>query len=187
MNKQVSNRMTFLLEKLDGFTDRVGRAVAWASVLMVLLMFLIVVLRHGFSLGLIAVQESVTYLHAALFICVGACTLGNDGHVRVDVFYRRFNERKKAWVNLIGVLCFLFPVIAVIGIYSIDYVAVSWRILEGSRETGGIPALFLLKSLLLVFVLLFFVQGLAELLRNALVLLGEGYLPYGKAQNRGES
>ena len=57
MNKQVSNRLTFLLEKLDVLTNRVGRAAAWASILMVLLMFLIVVLRHGFGLGLIAVQE----------------------------------------------------------------------------------------------------------------------------------
>ena len=179
------NSLAFLLEKLDGLTSGVGRAVAWLSVLMVLLMFLVVVLRHGFNLGFIALQESVTYLHATLFICVSAWTLGNNGHVRVDVFYRGFSERSKAWVNLLGVLVFLFPVMVVIGTYSFDYVALSWRITEGSRETGGIPALYLMKSLLLVFVLLFFIQGLAELIRNALVLLGEDRLPYGKAQKRG--
>jgi len=165
--------LAILVAKLDGITARIGRSIAWLSVLMVLLMFLVVVLRHAFNLGSIALQESITYLHATLFICVSAYTLGNDGHVRVDVFYRGFSERRKAWVNCFGVLFFLFPIVGALGWYSFDYVAASWRIGEGSREAGGIPALYLMKSLILIFVLLFFIQGISELLRNMLIILNK--------------
>jgi TRAP-type mannitol/chloroaromatic compound transport system permease small subunit len=181
----MTKSLAVLVAKLDGITARIGRATAWTSVLMLLSMFLVVVLRHVFNLGSIALQESITYLHATLFICVSAYTLGNNGHVRVDVFYRGFSERQKAWVNLFGVLCLLFPVMGVLGWYSIDYVANSWRIGEGSREAGGIPALYLMKSLILVFVLLFFIQGISELLRNLLILLDKETILYKKDSQGG--
>jgi TRAP-type mannitol/chloroaromatic compound transport system permease small subunit len=116
---------------------------------------------------------------------VSAYTLGNDGHVRVDVLYRGFSERRKAWVNSFGVLFFLFPVAGALGWYSFDYVAASWRIGEGSREAGGIPALYLMKSLILIFVLLFFIQGISELLRNSLILLDKEPTLYKKEKQEG--
>jgi len=158
--------------RLDAITAAVGKTAAWLSVGMVIIVFFIVMARYLFNNGSIALQELVTYLHATMFIGVSAYTLKMDGHVRVDVFYREFSARTKGWINLFGVVFFLFPVIAVIGWYSTDYVVSSWRIMEHSQEAGGIPALFLMKSLIFVFVGLFFLQGLAELGRNILLISG---------------
>ncbi len=127
-----------------------GKSVAWLTVVMVLLTFAIVVLRYGFNLGWIWLQESVTYLHVAVFTIVSAWTLQQDGHVRVDVFYSEMTDKKRALVDLVGTLLFLVPFSIFVLIVAWPYVANSWNLLESSREAGGLPLVFLLKSLILV-------------------------------------
>lgn len=149
-----------------------GRAIAWLTVLMVLVQFLVVVLRYGFDLGWIGMQESVTYLHAVVFMLGAAYTLRHEGHVRVDIFYQRFGPRGRAWVDLLGTLLLLLPVCLFILITSWDYVAASWGQLESSKEPGGLPFVYLLKTLLLLMPLLLILQGVAVILKTILVLRG---------------
>jgi TRAP-type mannitol/chloroaromatic compound transport system permease small subunit len=127
-----------------------GKAVAWLNVVMVLLVFAIVVLRYGFNLGWIWLQESVTYLHVTLFTVVTAWALQQDGHVRVDIFYSKMSDRKRALVDLFGTLIFLIPFCIFILVTALPYVSSSWKLLETSREAGGLPMVFLLKTLILV-------------------------------------
>ncbi len=127
-----------------------GKGVAWLSLLMVLLTFTIVVLRYGFNLGWIWLQESLTYLHVTVFTVAAAWTLQLDGHVRVDIFYAVMTEKKRALVNFMGTLLFLVPFCIFLLIVAWPYVASSWRLLESSREAGGLPLVFLLKSLILI-------------------------------------
>ncbi len=161
---------TPLFQSIDTFNDRLCKLVSWFTVLMVVIMLLIVVLRYGFDLGWIAMQESVMYLHAGVFLLGSAHTLRVNEHVRVDIFYRRFSQHKKAQVDVFGGLFFLMPVNIFIFIVSFDYVAASWNILEDSREAGGIPAVFILKSLILVFATIMVLQGISELLKNLLAI-----------------
>lgn len=130
----------------------------------------IVVLRYGFDIGAIAVQESVLYLHATSFMLGIAYALKDDQHVRVDILYSRLSPTGKARANLVGHILFLLPFTVTIGVLSLDYVAASWRILEGSSEVGGIPAIFLLKSLIPLMALTLLFQGLAEIARSVLIL-----------------
>ena len=127
-----------------------GKAVAWLTVLMVLLTFSIVVLRYGFNLGWIWLQESLTYLHVVVYTVVSAWTLQQDGHVRVDIFYAGMPVRKQALVDLIGTLLFLIPFCVFLLVVAWPYVSNSWKLLESSREAGGLPLVFLLKSLIMV-------------------------------------
>jgi len=127
-----------------------GRAIAWLTVVMVLLTFTIVILRYGFNLGWIWLQESLTYLHVAVFTVAAAWALQQDGHVRVDIFYNSMSEHKRYMVDLVGTLIFLIPFCLFIIIIAFPYVANSWKLMESSREAGGLPMLFLLKSLMLV-------------------------------------
>jgi len=157
---------------IDHFTEACGRALAWFCLIMALLTGLIVLLRYGFGIGSIAAQESVTYLHSALFMLGAAFTLKRDGHVRVDIFYRNFSERGRAWVNSIGTVLFLIPLCLFILGISWQFVGQAWAIREASPEPGGIPAVFLLKSLMPAMALLLLLQAVAELLRNALILVG---------------
>ncbi len=117
---------------------------------MVLLTFTIVILRYGFNLGWIWLQESLTYLHVMVFSIAAAWTLQQDGHVRVDIFYTNMTQKNRALVDLLGSLVFLVPCCIFILIIAWPYVANSWKLLESSREAGGLPLVFLLKSLILV-------------------------------------
>jgi TRAP-type mannitol/chloroaromatic compound transport system permease small subunit len=167
-----------LLEKIAAAIDRlnetVGRSVSWLTLAMVLVTFAIVVLRYGFSLGSIALQESVTYMHALVFMLAAAYTFRHDEHVRVDVFYQRLSARARAWVDLVGTLLLLLPVMAFIFWSSLNYVLNAWGLREGSPEAGGLPLVYLLKSVLVVMPVLFALQGLATICRSLLALRRKG-------------
>jgi TRAP-type mannitol/chloroaromatic compound transport system permease small subunit len=158
---------------IDRFTDRSGRLLAWLALAMALVTTVVVVQRYGFNVGSIAAQEAVTYMHGCLFMLGAAYALKTDSHVRVDIFYRNFSPRTRAWVNSLGGIVFLLPLCAFIGFASWNYVSESWLIRETSPEPGGIPAVFLLKSLIPLMAFNLFLQGLAETLRNALLLVEE--------------
>ena len=158
---------------IDAFTDRCGRLLAWLALGMALLTALIVVMRYGFNTGSILAQEGVTYMHGTLFMLGAAYALKSGAHVRVDIFYRNFSPRSQAWVNALGGIVFLIPLCAFIAFASWDYVAESWAIRETSPEPGGIPAVFLLKSLIPLMAANLFLQALAETLRSALTLVGD--------------
>ena len=161
-----------VLRLFESVSEWVGRAASWLSLLMVLVTFAVVVLRYAFDLGWIAMQESITYMHAVLFLAGAAYTLRHQGHVRVDIFYRRFSPRTQAWVDLLGTLLLLMPLCLFIFFISWDYVADSWSLFEGSREAGGLDGVFLLKSMILVMAGLLVLQGVAILLRCKLLLGG---------------
>lgn len=172
------SRLLSLAAGLEALIAWSGRLLAWLSLLMVLVTFLVVMLRYAFDLGWIAMQESVTYMHASLFMLAAAYTLQQGGHVRVDILYQRLSPRGRAWVDLLGTLLLLIPVCIYLVWSGWDYVAGSWSVREGSREAGGIPAVYLLKSLILALPVLLLLQGMAWTLRNGLFLAGvDGALP----------
>jgi TRAP-type mannitol/chloroaromatic compound transport system permease small subunit len=160
-------------QMIDTFSEWTGRMVAWLTLLMVLITFLVVILRYAFSMGWIAMQESITYLYALVFLLGTAYTLKHDGHVRVDIFYRTMRPKAKALVNLCGILLLLLPTCVFLFWVSWDYVADSWSVRESSREAGGLPGVFLLKTVILVMTALIFLQGISDLLRSVLILCGE--------------
>jgi TRAP-type mannitol/chloroaromatic compound transport system permease small subunit len=136
----------------------------------VLAEFAVVVMRYALGIGSIRLQESVLYAHAALFMLAAAWTLQVGGHVRVDVFYAQASPRRRAVIDLIGAIVFLFPFVIAVAVLSLPYVERSWAIYEGSRETSGLPYVYLLKTLIPLFALLLGLQGIAQAIRAALVL-----------------
>lgn len=115
---------------IDRFSEWTGRILSWLTLLLVLVQFAIVVGHYIFHSGSIFFQESLLYMHSMIFLGVAAYTLRHNGHVRVDVFYSRFSEKAKAWVNLLGVLLFLFPMAGVIGWMAWPYVGARGKILK---------------------------------------------------------
>jgi|TARA_R110002124_G_scaffold55599_4_gene157294 TRAP-type mannitol/chloroaromatic compound transport system permease small subunit len=164
-------RLTALAQLLDRFSATIGKYISWLALAMVLIQFLLVLARYVFGIGLIALQESVIYSFALLFMVGAADTLRRDGHVRIDILYEKLGEKGRAAINFLGSLFLLIPVCLVILILSWPYVSGSWQIMEGSREGTGLPFLFLLKSLLLVFPITMILQGIATILRSMSVLL----------------
>jgi len=161
------------IKAIEGLNERVGRLVSWLALFMVLTTCLVAVLRYGFSIGFVWMQEIYVWMHATVFLVASGYTLLHEGHVRIDVLYGPASLTTKAWINIIGTLVFLFPMLTLIAWVAFPYVALSWSRLEGSQEAGGLQGLFLLKSCILLFVVLLALQGLALILRSVLVLKGE--------------
>ena len=158
------------IESLIEFT---GRTVSWLALLMVLITFIVVVLRYLFDIGSIALQESVTYMHATLFLVGAAWTLKHNAHVRVDIIYNRCSDKTRAIIDLCGSIFLLMPLMLFIGWISWQYVLDSWSVYESSREAGGLPGVFLLKSLILLMTALLVLQALAVVLNAVISLRGK--------------
>lgn len=165
------NALARTVAAIDAVNDAIGRAVAWLSAVLVSVTGLVVALRYGFGIGQVALQESMSYLHAALFLLAAAYTLHADGHVRVDIFYRGWNEARRRWVDLLGSLLLLLPFSVFLFASSFGYVADSWARGETSPEAGGLPFVYLLKSLILVVAVQLAAAALARAGQAALALL----------------
>lgn len=159
---------------IDRISTFLGKAASWLTLFMVIVTFIVVVMRYVFDAGLIWVQETVTWMHAVVFMVGAAYTLKEEDHVRVDVFYRTMSPSRRAWVDTIGVILFLWPLCLFLAWKSYDFVAISWSLREASRESGGLPypLIPLLKTVLLVMPLAVALQGTALLLRSVNILRG---------------
>ncbi len=166
--------MYSLINNIERFIDWSGRAVSWLTLLMVIVTFIVVVLRYVFDIGWIALQESVTYMHAMVFLVGASWAMQQEAHVRVDIFYSRFSTKTKAWVDMLGSLLLLLPVMLFVAWISWEYVISSWGVLEGSREAGGLPGVFLLKSLILVLASMLVLQALVQIIRCAQTIRSAG-------------
>ena len=168
----LASQLLPIADRIDRLNTAIGRTAAWAALFIVLMQFLVVVMRYAFGQGSIWLSESIFYGHAALFMLAAAWTLGEGGHVRVDVFYAEASPRTKAQVDLFGALLLLLPFMLVLAWFALPYVERSWAILEGSRETSGLPWVFALKTLIPLFALLMALQGVSQAIRAADVLAG---------------
>ena len=162
--------LTKIANQLDRVLDQLGQSISWLNLLMAIIVLVIVVLRYWLSIGSVALQESITYLHAALFMLGISYTLQHNGHVRVDIFYRNFSARRRALVNLAGLIMFLIPTCVLIIVSSWDYVNASWATGERSEESSGIAFVYGLKTLMIIMPSLLIVQGIAGGLRHGLEL-----------------
>lgn len=165
--------MKKIISLIDGISIAVGKTTAWLTLAMVLLTTYLVVMRYVFNSTSIALQELVLYMHASVFMLGAAYALQSDQHVRVDVLYRGLSSRKKAVLDIIGTLCFLLPFTALVAYYGYNYAASAWKYREASTQPGGLPYVYLLKTLLPAFAVMMFLQGIAELLRNILIFMGK--------------
>ena len=135
---------------------------------MVITTLLIVLLRFGFNLGAIYMQESLVWFHSAIFLLGSAYTLQQNEHVRVDILYRSFSQQKQDWINTIGILIFVFPVCTYFVIVSWGFVYASWSVNEISRDAGGLPypAIPILKSMLIMMPITLILQSLSILIKT---------------------
>ena len=164
--------LRLLARSCDSLNTAIGRTVAWFALAMVLVQFAVVVLRYVFGVGFVTLQESMNYLHGFMYLFGAGYTLLVIGHVRVDILYREASARSKAWIDLAGTICLLLPVCVLVIWASWGPVIQSWSNLEGSAETSGIPAVFLLRTAIPVFGVLMIVQGISVAARSLLVLAG---------------
>ncbi|MCA8868929.1 MAG: TRAP transporter small permease subunit [Rhodobacteraceae bacterium] len=181
-------RLVAVSRLLDAPSRFVGAWLYWLVAAVVLLKFGTVAMRYLFSSTSIKLQDGVIYAHATLFMLMVGYAWLKDDHVRVDMFYARMSARARAVVDLASFLFGVVPLCVILGWFSWPYVRAAWAIHEGALFFGGLPFTYLLKTVLLGFVFLLFVQGLAIALRAIAVIAGEEVDVFGlddKASERG--
>lgn len=163
--------MLFLVRQLERINEVLGQITAVLAVLLVLNVFLVVVLRYAFGYGEIWMQELYVWIHATIFLAGAGYTLRHDGHVRIDLFYASASARYRAWVNVLGCLFLGLPLVYVLGTKAWPMVVRSWQTLEKSAEAGGMPALYIFKSLIIIFAVCLGIQLVVLLARSAMTLV----------------
>ena len=167
-----------IVQAIGAFNGLMGRIFSVVALAIVLICFTVVVLRYGFSIGSIPLQDLYVWLNGTMFMGIAGFALLRDAHVRVDVFYRDMPVRRKALVDMFGCVVFVAPFVTVLVWYGFVYVARSWGLHEGSANVGGLPGLYVVKSFILVFAAVIGLQALAMFLRGLLVLADcEAFLP----------
>ncbi|MEQ8287899.1 TRAP transporter small permease subunit [Thalassospira sp.] len=162
--------MERLADRLDLVNHWTGMTVRWFALIMVLLQFTVVLLRYVFGFSSIALNESVLYLHSGLFMLGAGYTLLVDRHVRVDIFYAAATDKTKARIDTFGYLVLAIPSMLALLYWTWPSVINSVSMMEGAISVGGIPAVWLLKSLIPAFCILLIIQSLACLLRQIITL-----------------
>jgi TRAP-type mannitol/chloroaromatic compound transport system permease small subunit len=165
----ISRHVVSFIDRLN-FT--IGECVKWALPLLVLSVAISVFALSLFGLSWTKLSESAQYFHATAFMLGAAMTLLMNEHVRVDIFQSRLSRPRKALVDFIGFYVGLMPVCLLLIWSSNSFVGLSWSIFEGSPETDGIKAVFLLKTLIPAFAILMLAQGLSIALRAVMVMRG---------------
>lgn len=160
-----------LLQFIDRFNERLGRALGWLILLTILLgsyNALTGYIGHFIkkSLSSNAILELQWYCFSLVFLLGAAYGLKHDVHVRVDVFFSRTSDRVRAWINLIGTIIFLIPFCLFMIWTSWPPVRNSWAVHEMSPDPGGLPR-YPIKTALLVGFALLLAQAFVQLARHA--------------------
>ena len=169
---QPRNNIHKLISAIDRLNETMGIAVSWCTLVLVILVTLNVALRYAFNISFVSMEQMQWHLYALIFLLGAGYTLRYNGHVRVDVIYQRMGKRTRAFINVLGCLLFLFPGCFLVIKTSIPFVESSWAMREGSADPGGLPARYLLKSIIPLAFTLLAVQGISMFLKNFFLMIG---------------
>jgi TRAP-type mannitol/chloroaromatic compound transport system permease small subunit len=161
-----------VLIKISDFFNLINKIAGYICGILVILMtlnvFFVVMLRYVFGISFIWMQETYVWMHAFVFMLGAGYTYLMNEHVRIDIIYRESSKTYKKIINLVGNIIFLIPFLYIIFFYSFPFVLKSFQMNEISREAGGLGMLFILKSSILFFVLLMFIQVISKIISDLL-------------------
>jgi TRAP-type mannitol/chloroaromatic compound transport system permease small subunit len=162
------NKIDKLLRAIDGISEWSGKTVSWLVLILTLIIGYEIVMRYVFNAPTKWSFDISYMLGGSYFLLGEAYTLLKKKHVRIDIFYSRFSERKKALVDILFYLVFFFPLWIGLLYYMIPYVYLSWITDERSMQGYWMPILYPFKTVMPVGIFLFLLQGAAEFTRSVL-------------------
>lgn len=155
---------------MDTLIRRTGQYAKWLTTILVVLVLADVVMRYVFSVSHAWLMDFEWHCFALIFLMGAAYTLRADRHVRVDVLYMRWTERRRAWIDLLGTLLFLIPWCLVVIYTSFRYAEVSFLIGEKSPDPGGLPARFIIKGAITLGFILLLLQAIMLAIRSVMII-----------------
>ncbi len=163
---------TRLSNALDAVIEQIGNLASWLWLVLVGIIMVNVTMRYLFGEGRIEFEELQWHLYAVGFLIGLSYCMASDSHVRVDVLHNRFSLKTKAWIELLGLVFFLAPFIALVLIYGAPFVQRSFEIGEVSDAPGGLPYRWAIKAFLLIGFGLLAVAAVSRLARVTAALFG---------------
>jgi len=160
-----------LSRTIDTLNDRIGRAVYWLVLLAVLISAGNAIVRKAFDMSSNAYLEIQWYLFSAVFLLCAGYTLLKNEHIRIDVIAGRFSRRTQTWIDVLGTIFFLLPLVALILYESVPWFLRAWQSQEVSPSAGGL-ILWPAKILVPMGFSLLGLQGLSELIKRIAFLQG---------------
>jgi TRAP-type mannitol/chloroaromatic compound transport system permease small subunit len=160
-----------LSRSIDTLNEWIGKAVAWLGLAAVIICTAAALARYALNIGSNAWLEIQWYLNSAVFLLVAAWTLKRNEHVRIDVVAGRLSPRAQAWIDIVGSILMLLPVVAIIAWYSWPTLVQSWRVQEYSSDPGGLIR-WPVRLLIPVAFTLLGLQGISELIKRVAFLRG---------------
>ena len=139
------------MKAIEKYINFIGEKFSYLIPVMALLMVVVVISRYFFGIGMTHLQELIMYFHAIVFLGCAGYVFNKDEHVRVDIFYRNSSNKYKNSINLVLGFIFLLPIVSFILFYSADLIGMSWKIKEISTEAGGLPYVYIQKTLIVLF------------------------------------
>ncbi len=169
----MKTKLLSLSSKIDKFTECTGRCISWLVIILVVLVGYDVSMRYLFQSGSVGIQEMEWHLFSIIFLIGAAYTLKHDEHVRLDVFYRSkfLNDRHRAWIDAFGALFILIPFCILIIISVWPFLSQAYIHNEASPDPGGLPARWLIKSMIPVGFAFLLLQGIAESIKKIIFAL----------------
>ena len=163
------------LLKLSGMIDRlnefVGKWVAWLVLAAVVVSSTNAVVRKVFNVSSNAFLEIQWYFFAAVFLLCAGYTMLRNEHVKIDVFLHMYAKRKQIWIDIIGIVFFLFPFVVAVVVLSWPLALEALRSGEMSQNAGGLIRWPVFMLLPVGFTLLG-IQGISELIKRFAFLKG---------------
>ena len=169
-----NNHIPRLSKVLDRFITGIGETAAWLNAVLIVVIITQVVLRYVFSKGLVRLEELQWHLYAVCIMIGLSYCATRDTHIRLDLLYHRFSQRKKEIIDLLGTVFLLMPMVIIVLMHSWPFVTESFRLMEGSDSVVGLPYRWVVKSFLLIGFGLLGLAGISRLIRAvAFILKGE--------------
>jgi TRAP-type mannitol/chloroaromatic compound transport system permease small subunit len=163
---------TSLSRRIDPFLAAVGQSVSWLWLLLLVIIVGNVLMRYLFDQGRIEFEEIQWHIYSIGFLLGLSYAFQADAHIRVDVLSERLSERKRAWLELYGILLCLLPFVFLIIWFSVPFVHLSWQLSEVSQAPGGLPYRWLIKSVLPVGFVLLMLAAVSRFSRVWMFLFG---------------
>jgi len=156
---------------IDRGTEWLGRWVAWLVLAAVLISAINAAVRKAFNTSSNAYLEIQWYLFAAVFLLAAGYTLLRQEHVKIDVISGRFSKRTQIWIDVVGLVCFVLPLVWTVVHLSLPLVIRAYQMNEYSSNAGGLIRWPVFALLPLGFVLLG-IQAVSELIKRIAFLRG---------------
>lgn len=168
----IEKSLLSISSKLDYFLCFMGKIGAWMAIPLITIIIFDIVTRRFFVLGSTKLQEMEFHLHAALFLLALGYGYLKNSHVRIEIIRERFSTLTKAWLEVIGVLCFVLPYTGLVVYFGIDFASRSFHMNEVSAALTGLPYRWIIKSFVPLGMAFLWLAGIAVLLRNIVYILG---------------